>query len=538
MPSQDKDTIRPAHTPWHDDREIVQEVQRLKTRFSSPDLCVAHELCDRHPAEDTAFTLVDGSLNVEKLTYGELSDRSRRLASALAAHGVGRGVRVGVLMAKTRQLPVVLMALWRLGAVHVPLFTAFAGPAIALRVNSAAAGLIVTDPDQRGKLDGLDIPVLEAGDALDKLIDSHDPLAQSERTGSDAPFLQLYTSGTTGAPKGVPVPAFAIASFIAYMRYGFDMQRGDVFWNMADPGWAYGLYYAVVGPLAMGRANILLSSGFSTELTKRLVDELGVTNFASAPTVYRALKRDGVKFAKPLRRASSAGEPLTPDVTQWSQEALGCLVRDHWGQTEQGMAIVNSWDERLQREVKPVSMGQAMPGFVAATAGDTIALSVDQSPLMWFTAYVNAPEKTAQRYTRDGKWYLSGDSGRHDGTDFFFSSRDDDVIIASGYRISPFDIESIMTSDPAVAEAAVVGRRHGDAVSGEVIEAFVTLNPDAEVDGLEKRLQDLVRAQYGAHGYPRHVHVVEALPKTPSGKVRRVALRGLSDKEIAGMAQK
>ncbi|MBS0506334.1 MAG: AMP-binding protein [Proteobacteria bacterium] len=527
----------PAPAPWQGVPQVAAEVQALRQQFRAPDLCVAEMLCDRHPQADTAFILADAQLNFQRLSYGELAQASRRLASGLAARGIVRGARVGVLMAKTRQLPIVLLALWRLGAVHVPLFTAFAGPAIAMRVQAAQASLIVSDPDQAPKLAGIDIPVLESGAPIDLLIDGHQPLARSERIGPDGIFLQLYTSGTTGAPKGVPVPAFAIASFIAYMRYGFDVRADDLFWNGADPGWAYGLYYAVVGPLAIGRANVLLAAGFSSELTRRVVDALGVNNFASAPTVYRALRRDGVRFARPLRVASSAGEPLTPDITAWSPEALGATVLDHWGQTEQGMGIVNCWDERLRSEVRPGSMGQALPGFVAGTVGDAIALSVAHSPLMWFKTYVDAPDKTAERFTPDGQWYLTGDAGRHDGADFFFASRDDDVILAAGYRISPFDLESIIAGDPAVAEVAVVGRRHAGSISGEVIEAFVVLGRDADTEGLAERLQRRVREHYGAHAYPRHVHFVTSLPKTPSGKVRRVELRALGDDEIRALGR-
>lgn len=525
-----------ADAPWQANAEIVAEVEALRKEYSASDLCVADVLCDRHPAGDVAFILVDGKLKVERLTYGELADASRRLASALAERGVRRGSRVGVLMAKTRQLPIVLLALWRLGAVHVPLFTAFAGPSIALRVNAAHASLVITDPDQHAKLQGLDVPALESGPEIARLIQSHAPIAHGEKVGGEGIFLQLYTSGTTGVPKGVPVPAFAIASFIAYMRYGFDVQPGDVLWNGADPGWAYGLYYGVVGPLAIGRPNVLLAGGFTSAVAREVIEKAGVNNFAWAPTVYRALKRDGVRFAKPLRVASSAGEPLTPDVTEWAPKALGTPVRDHWGQTEQGMGIINCWDRRLQQAVKPSSMGQAMPGFVAGTVGDALALSVERSPLMWFKAYVDAPEKTRERFTPDGKWYLTGDAGRHEGADFFFASRDDDVIISAGYRISPFDIESILTKDAAVVEAAVVGRRHADSVSGEVIEAFVVLAPGATTDGLVPRLQDAVRNGYGAHGYPRQVHVVKSLPKTPSGKVRRVELRALSDDEVKALS--
>ncbi|MFI5801164.1 AMP-binding protein [Streptomyces sp. NPDC051677] len=329
------------------------------------------------------------------------------------------------------------------------------------------------------------------------------------------------------AHKKLGVPARAIAAFMAYMCYGLHLLDGDVLWNAADPGWAYGLYFGVVGLLATGQPNVLLSSGFSAELTARVISSVGVTNFAAAPTVYRALKRQGVVLADGhrLRVASSAGEPLTPDDTSWAPDALGTEVRDPFGQTEQGMVIANAWEPRLLREVRPGSMGQALPGFVAGTAGEAITISADRSPLMWFTGYVNAPERTRERFVADGSWYLTGDVGREEDGHFFFASRDDDVILAAGYRIGPFDIESILTTDPAVAEAAVVGRP--DEIRGEAVEAFIVLHP-GEDGGLPlfERLKTLVRSQYGAHAYPRRVHVVERLPKTPSGKIQRFVLSG------------
>ena len=515
-----------APAPWQDHPDIVAEVAALSRRFTAPDVSVAEVLCDGHPSADTAFVCVDDRMEPYHLTYGELADRSRRLAAYLAELGVDRGSRVGVLMEKTRQLPVVLMALWRLGAVEVPLFTAFAGPAIAARVNGAKAALIVADAAQQPKLEGIDIPVLSTGDDLDREIDGHEPTGTAEAVGGDGLFLQLYTSGTTGTPKAVGVPASAIGAFIAYMRYGLGVSDDDVFWNAADPGWAYGLYYGIVGPLAIGRPNILFAGGFSPETTGRLLNALEVSNIAAAPTVYRALKKAGITAAQPLRAASSAGEPLTSDVVEWASGALGVTVRDHWGQTEQGMAIGNAWDERLRTTVAERSMGQALPGFVAGTIGGSIALSVDDSPLMWFTGYVDAPEQTRERFTADGRWYFSGDVGRVDGPDFFFASRDDDVILAAGYRIAPFDIESILVTDDAVIEAAVVGRP--DEIRGEVIEAFVVIDPAVGADDdLVTRLQNAVRGTYGAHAYPRRVHVVEELPKTPSGKVQRFVLRDL-----------
>ncbi|MFD0440279.1 AMP-binding protein [Streptomyces chartreusis] len=526
-----------ARAPWRALPDVVAEVEDLRGRFERPGLSVASVLCDEHPPEATAFVLVDEDLGIRQLTFGELSDRSRRLAAALGARGIGAGDRVGVLMGKRRELPVVLLALWRLGAVHVPLFTAFAPPAISVRVKGAGAKLIVTERSQREKVDGLGTDVIEAGEELDGLVASHPPVERSVAVGPDGLFIQLYTSGTTGTPKGVGVPARAIAAFIAYMRYGLDLLDTDVLWNAADPGWAYGLYFGVVGPLATGRPNVLLTGGFSAESTAQVIAEAGVTNFAAAPTVYRALKQRGVVLAEDhrLRVASSAGEPLTPDVTSWAPEALGTQVRDHFGQTEQGMVIVNSWDPRLRQEVRTGSMGQALPGFVAGTVGEAIAISAERSPLMWFTGYVDAPDRTRERFVADGTWYLTGDIGREEDGHFFFASRDDDVILAAGYRIGPFDIESILTTDPAVIEAAVVGRP--DEIRGEVVEAFVVLRAGEDGDeSLVKRLQGLVRSQYGAHAYPRKVHVVERLPKTPSGKIQRFVLRDMKDEDIEGLA--
>lgn len=521
---------------WSANAEIAEEVDSLRLAYSSEDLDVADALCDSHPPHSVAFRIVGADMEVEELTFAELSERSRRLASALRARGVGRGDRIGVLMTKSSRLPVVLVALWRLGAVHVPLFTAFAAPAIAVRMTAARAKMLISDSDQLDKALGLDLSILDAGRELDALVDAHEPLDENVAVGADGLFIQLYTSGTTGTPKGVGVPAFAIAAFIAYMRFGLDVRSEDSFWNAADPGWAYGLYYAIVGPLALGQTSILVSAGFSAPLTRMVLDKLEVTNFAAAPTIYRALKADGVVLRNRLRCASSAGEPLTPDVCEWAPAALGSRVRDHWGQTEHGMAIIDAWDQRLQAS-SPVpigSIGAAMPGFAAEIVQGSIALDTGCSPLMWYRGYVDAPSETAASLSNDGRWYLSGDAGRRAGSHFSFASREDDIILAAGYRIAPVDIERILIMDASVAEAAVVGRP--DEMRGEQVEAFIVPYSGASIEGLGPRLRRAVRDHYGAHAYPRRVHVVPALPKTPSGKVQRFLLRSLSDADIDEMA--
>jgi len=355
--------------------------------------------------------------------------------------------------------------------------------------------------------------------------------------GADARLVQIFTSGTTGTPKGVPVPVRALASFHAYQEFGLDARKDDVFWNAADPGWAYGLYYALIAPLAAGVRSILLHAGFSADLTWKVIERFGVTNFAAAPTVYRSLRAAGGSPAVSLRRASSAGEPLTPDVVSWSAHTLGVAVRDHYGQTEHGMFIANGWHDEVGRDVPAGSMGRPLPGWTTGVLEDgsddvapvgkmgRVAIDCVNSPLLWFSGYLDAPEKTASRYTADGRWYITGDAGMvNDEGFYFFSARDDDVIIMAGYRIGPFDVESVLVLHDSVAEAAVVGMP--DELRGEVLEAFVVLRDGyAGTPALEAELQTLVKKKFAAHAYPRTVHFVDGLPKTPSGKVQRFVLR-------------
>jgi acetyl-CoA synthetase len=255
--------------------------------------------------------------------------------------------------------------------------------------------------------------------------------------------------------------------------------------------------------------------------------------------VYRALRASGtaVPSGLKLRRASSAGEPLTPEVNEWATGALGVAVHDHYGQTEAGMLVNNHHQPLLRRPLRPGSMGTAMPGWAVhvlhedrdeiAPAGTLgrIAVDIPASPLAWFDGYPDAPGRSAEKFSRDRRWYLTGDSGSV-GTDgyFRFSSRDDDVIIMAGYRIGPFDVESVLVTHPAVVECAVIAAP--DPVRGEVLEAYAVLRDQhAACATLEAELQQLVKTRFAAHAYPRAVHFVAALPKTPSGKIQRYVLR-------------
>ncbi|WP_175945172.1 AMP-binding protein [Burkholderia pyrrocinia] len=543
----------------------AKRISDLLGQYRAKTANLAWLLCDRHDPASVAYDIVDATLQTDRMTYGDLKRESETFAAGLAALGVRQGDRVATLAGKSKEYLIALMAIWRLGAVHVPLFTAFAPAAIALRLSGSKAKVVICDAAQLPKLlpdeDTPERPTCQAvviggtqGDATSELCCSFQSVLESDAppvlpvvSGGDAPFIHIYTSGTTGRPKGVVVPIRALASFHAYVEFGIGLRHDDVYWCAADPGWAYGLYFGVLGSLCTGVHSVLLKAGFDAETTYRVLVDRNVTNFAAAPTVYRSLlcseKQPPVGLQ--LRCASSAGEPLTPDVNEWAVDALGVQVFDHYGQTEAGMLINNHHDGRLAGPVKPGSMGVPLPGWKAVVlhrdedveieAGKVgrVAFVVADSPLAWFEGYQNDPEKSAEKFAGHGKWYLSGDLGRIDENGhFFFSSREDDVIIMAGYRIGPFEVESVISAHPAVAECAVIAVP--DKVRGEVLEAFVVLRQASKAaPAMEAELQQWVKTRYAAHAYPRQVHFAEELPKTPSGKVQRFVLREARKKAMA-----
>lgn len=523
--------------------------------YADPALCAADLLCDRHPPDAVAFTVVGPGpagdrLSPVDVTFGELRAGSARFAAVLADLGVAPGDRVAVLMGKSVDLVTVLLGIWRRGAVHVPLFTAFSAPQVQLRLVAARAKLVVVDDDQYAKVAGAPAgtrvvvagpqpaPGVETLAGVLAAADPDDAGARAVAVGPDAPLLLVFTSGTTGAPKGVAMPLRGLAHMELYMSYGLDVRADDVYWNAADPGWAYGLYYAVIGPLLTGRRAILLRAGFTAPLTARVLTEFGVTNYAAAPTVYRALRamRDELPPIS-LRCASSAGEPLTPEVARWAEEALGARIRDHYGQTELGMTVVEGWRPEQTLPGGLTGSGLPMPGFalrVLALDADVeaptgvlgrVVVDVPASPCMTFSGYWEDPARSGDRFSADGRWYYTGDAGTAyaDGS-LAVSARDDDVIVMAGYRIGPLEIENVLATHEAVAESAVIGAP--DEIRGEVIEAFVVPRPGyAAGAALVAELQALVKKEYAAHAFPRRIHFVDALPKTPSGKVRRTVLR-------------
>lgn len=510
--------------------------------------------CDRHAADRSRVALRHRGLDgvTQEWTFARLAHDSARLAAALASLGVTKGDRVAGLLPRSPELLILILATWRLGAVYQPLFTAFGSKAIEYRLETANARLIVADQDNLSKI--ADVPssieqivvgAREASGERDfwRMIEGEEEGHPAVPCSLDDPFLIMFTSGTTGPAKPLLVPVRAIAAFAAYMRDAVGLRADDRFWNFADPGWAYGLYYAVTGPLALGIATTFNQRGFDVDDAYDTIADLGITNVAGSPTAYRLLLAGGPEKAArvkgQIRAVSSAGEPLNPEIIRWFDEHLHAPIYDHYGQTEIGMVLCNH--HGIDHPFHVGSAGFASPGHrvvVCSPEGEELpqgepgilALDRKASPMMWFPGYLGRETSAFV-----GDYYLSGDTveQNEDGS-ISFIGRADDVITTSGYRVGPFDVESALLEHEAVMESAVIGKP--DPERTEIIKAFIVLNQgySGQDPELASSIQRYVKTRLSAHAYPREIAFVESLPKTPSGKLQRFLLR---NEEIAKQQQ-
>jgi len=512
--------------------------------------------CGRHVrdgrADNTALVHEDTSGNITRMSFGELDEASAQVANLLLSYGVKAGDQVATMLPRTPELLTVVLATWRIGAVYQPLFTAFGYDSIKYRMDKANTKVVFTNQENRGKFEDL------AKQAKMVLIGSiHDSDAWGDDNyhemrvtqpqaieavllDKDAPFLQMFTSGTVGKSKGVSVSLAALPAFYLYMRYAIDLRETDNYWNMADPGWAYGLYYAITGPLLLGVTTYFNEAGFDATNTRDFMVRHKITNLASSPTAFRMMKSSGVFDASSanddnalsLRCANSAGETLNTEVVSWVESHLGCQVCDQYGQTETGMTCCEH--HALAHKCPVGSMGMALPGHTLVVLDDDmqvlpdgeqgqLAVVVSQSPAFYFRGY-SWNEK--QAFFED--YYLTGDVvERHSDGSYWFSGRDDDIIITAGYRVGPTDVENTVLEHAAVAESAAVGIP--DEVRGHTIKSYVVLKDGIEgSEEIAQQIKDLVRKRLSTHAYPREVEFVSALPKTPSGKIQRFLLRSLS----------
>lgn len=540
---------REAHLPDYETIYANFDLASIKARFAGDfdsGISPAIECCDRHVKDGAIALHYEGADGTSlDLTFAELKDMSSRIAHFLVAQGLKPGDVVSAMLPRTPELLATIIGVWRMGGVYQPLFTAFGPKAIEHRLKVSGSKFVVTDAANRPKF--LEVPnhppILiasrdgrpgEAGDfdARIEMPKQSSEFAPVMRRGDDL-MLMMSTSGTTGLPKGVPIPIRALMTFDVYMRLAIDLRPDDVFWNIADPGWAYGVYYAVIGPLLLGHTTTFYDGPFTVEATYRLIEKLGITNLAGAPTAYRLLiaagPEAGTRVRGQLRAVSSAGEPLNPEVIRWFAAHLDAPIYDHYGQTEVAM-VVNTY-HGVRHDVLPGSAGLSMPGHrcvvldldgneLGPNIPGELAVDITRSPLHYFTGYWQ--QETPQI---SGGYYRTGDTVELEPSGHIsFVGRADDVITSAGYRIGPFDVESALIEHPSVLETAVVGKP--DVERTEIVKAFVVLKTGFTAsDDLAEELSQFVKKRLSAHAYPREIEFMEQLPKTPSGKLQRFLLR-------------
>jgi acyl-coenzyme A synthetase/AMP-(fatty) acid ligase len=484
-----------------------------------------------------ALRFVDTAGTVRDLSFGDVAESSARWAGLLRGQKVAPGDRVLVLVGKTPDWFAVMLAALKVGAVAIPCSEMLRAKDLDFRVRHSGARLLVADPRCRTEVEAMNEPCEVV--YLDEALLSEPDLATAD-TAAEDPALILYTSGTTKDPKGVVHTHRYTWAKRAQAERWVDARPGELVWCTAGTGWAKSIWNVLLGPWSCGAAVILHEGAFDPEERFRLLEELAPDVLCQAPTEYRLMaKLEGIaRFdLSRTRHMVSAGEPLNPEVIRAFEEAFGRTIHDGYGQTENTLIVGNF----PGAEIRPGSMGRPAPGYDVqvidpdgreAPAGEEgdIALRGDAPAL--FAGYWNQPDETAAVYR--GDWYVTGDRAVRDEDGYlWFTGRADDVILSAAYRIGPFEVESALLEHAAVAESAVVGKPDPD--RGQIVKAFVVLRPGhSGNETLVSDLQAHVKRVTAPYKYPREIEFVESLPKTRSGKIRRVELRKLEEERTAG----
>ncbi|GHO68523.1 acyl-CoA synthetase [Ktedonobacter sp. SOSP1-52] len=489
-----------------------------------------------------------------RLTFAHFAEASSRAANAFSLLGIRKGDTVLVMLPRVPEWWESVLGLMKLGAIPIPSTTLLTTKDIQFRIKAAEARAIITDSEGARKFEAVRDQCLTITQAI--LVDNDEPGEgwhsythitgkalpdfSGPKTRSDDPCLIYFTSGTVGNPKMVlhTQASYPIGHTITG-KYWLDLHEDDLHLNLTENGWAKAAWSSLFGPWSMGAAIFVQDARgkFNALETLELLHTYPITTFCAAPTAYRMLVLDEPLAylqshpPKALRHCVGAGEPLNPEVIRLWEEKTGLTIRDGYGQTETVLLCGNF----PPLTVKPGSMGKPSPGFEISIIdhdgselpphkeGDIAVRIKPERPLWMFQEYWRNLEAT-QASIR-GDWYITGDRAYKDEDGYFwFVGRADDVIITAGYRVGPFEVESALKEHPAVAESAVVASP--DQMRGEIVKAFVILAPGYEpADSLARELQEHVKNVTAPYKYPREIEFVETLPKTISGKIRRVELR-------------
>ena len=441
------------------------------------------------------------------ISFGEVADRSARLAGALAARGVAAGDVVMTVVGNRPEWAYAMLGCWRMGAVAQPCAEQLRPADIRARMESVGPAAVVADARDLDLVaaSGFDGPVLAVPD---EGLFEHDPVPAGD-FAPDHPALIVFTSGTAGEPTPIRHGHGYLAGQSVQAEHWYGARPGDLCWCTAASGWSLSARNAFVAAWLRGAAALLHDARFDPDERLELVERERVSVLCMSPTEYRAIaKRAELRGLPDLRHACAAGEPLNPEVVRAWEEGAGVQVHDGYGQTETGHLT----GMPIGPPVRPGSMGKPLPGFRAWI--DDGELVVDPSTVPTF--FIDGP--------RDGPWRTGDRVGEDEDGYLWFEGRTDDVIISAGYRIGPFEVESALVSHPAVAEAAAVAAP--DEVRGQVVRAVVVLRDGhAPSSALAEELQEHVKSETAPYKYPRVVDFATELPKTPSGKIKRAELR-------------
>ncbi|PFK43831.1 acetate--CoA ligase [Bacillus cereus] len=529
-----------------------EEVNKNFSWYETGRVNMAYEAIDKHAKSDrknkVALYYQDGSRK-EKYTFKEMKEFSNKAGNVLKNYGdVEKGDRVFIFMPRSPELYFALLGAVKLGAIVGPLFEAFMEGAVRDRLEDSEAKVLITTPELLERVPLNDLPALktvflvgenveEGGKlvAFNPLFEQASNKLQIEWLDREDGLILHYTSGSTGKPKGVLHAQNAMVQHYQTAKWVLDLKEDDVYWCTADPGWVTGTAYGIFAPWLVGGSNVVLGGRFSPDAWYEALEDYGVTVWYSAPTAFRMLMGAGEEAIKKydlsaLRHVLSVGEPLNPEVIRWGMNAFGLRIHDTWWMTETGGQVICNYP---CMEIRPGSMGKPIPGVKAAIVdneGNEVPpytmgnLAIAKGWPSMMRAVWNNPQKY-ESYFMPGDWYVSGDSAYMDEDGYFwFQGRIDDVIMTSGERVGPFEVESKLIEHPAVAEAGVIGIP--DPVRGEIIKAFIALRARYEAsDELKEEIRQFVKKGLAAHAAPRQIEFRDKLPKTRSGKIMRRVLK-------------
>ena len=491
---------------------------------------IAADCCDKHPRDKLAMVYEDFRGNQREVGWGELQDRSNQFAHALTEHGVERGDRVAMLLPPSPETAAAFFGTFKCGAILLSMSVLYGDEGIRHRIVDSQAKVVVTDADNADRIEaGLVDHVLILDE---KLLADRPTSFDAVDTAADDPAQLYYSSGTTGLAKGI-VHAHRYLLAHEEFVYCHEVEDGERFHGMGEWAWAAGIA-PLLGPWRLGAVQVVYrrEGGFDPERQLDFLSRHRPTNVFTTPTAMRAMMAlgdAGRRHPQDFRRVCSAGEPLNPEAIRWFREQYGVTVLDYYGLTESYPLVANF----PFMEVREGSMGRPMPGWDVAIldederpvpAGERgeICLRARSNP-HYPIGYWNRPQDSEETF--GGEWFHTKDAARTDEDGYFwYEGRADDVIIAAGYRIGPFEVESACLEHPAVREAAAVASP--DEVRGNVVKAFVVLGEGHEAsDATAEDIKAFVRKHLSAYAYPRKIEFVEDLPKTLTGKIRRIELR-------------